>query len=207
MALQPIPPPEPIPIDLLGRIQTEAMKRQYLGALADREARSLITRSYNTTKEEAAAVDRVVGAPQTLYTSAGDFVRHAVFELLMAYEEAGFPDTYVRDVAAHIRAMRETAERLRLRQDFAEVLSVYETSLLDGVDVGDWDLVQDTLETLEGYVERTPDQYWRAHLKRTTLKSVIVKGAIDALYEYARNDEQYANRAARWQAWLEGLTE
>lgn len=167
----------------------------------------MITRSYSTTKMEADAVDRVVGNPKTAYSSAGEFVRHAIFELLMAYERAGFPDDFIPDVLAHIGTMRQEAERLRLRQDFQEVLITYEMSLSSGMEVGDFEFIDDTLGVLEGYLERTPDNYWKAHLKRTILRSVVVKGAVDGFYEFAREHQEYASRAVRWQLWLEGLVE
>lgn len=195
-----------VPIDILmGSLEKQALERQYLGALAGRESRNLVSRPYNSTKEEAAAVDRIVGSPQTMYVSQGDFVRHAVFELLMLYEREGFVDDYSKDVTAHIKNMRAEAHRLQLRQDFNETLSIYEASLSAGLDMGDWELLHDTLKVLENYVTRTPDDHWKAYLKRTILRSVIVKGTIDALFEHGRDHAEYRGRAEGWQLWLDSL--
>jgi len=197
-----------IPIDsIIAGLQRGATDRQYLGSLASKESRNLITRTYSITKEEAAAVDIVVGSPGTLYTSAHEFVRHAVFELLMSYEASGFPDHQVKDTMAHIRTMRAEAQRLQIRQDFSESLTIYEQSLSSGLDAGDYELVHDTLQVIEGYLDRTPDNYWRVQLKRTVLRSVVVKGAIDAFFEFARTHESYTDRARRWQDWLDSLVE
>lgn len=195
------------PSNLMRGLERQSTTRQYTGTLADADARSLITRTYSTTKEEAAAVDRVVGSPQTLYMSHGDFVRHAVWEMLMAFEDSGFPDDYIPDVVMHLRDMREAAHRLRLRQQFSDVLMVYETSLTDGLETGDFDLVQATFETLEGYLTRTPDEHWRHYLQRTILRSGVIKAAVDALFEVGRLEAQYADKAEKWLLWLEGLAE
>lgn len=184
-----------------------ASKRQYEGSLADRDSKVMITRSYSSTKMEADAVNSVIESGLTSFRSPSDFIRWAVFEGLCAFERDGFPDAYIPDILSHIGRMRKEAEQLRLRQDFAEILLTYETSLNRGLDVGDYDLVHDTLEELEGYIARTPDNFWKNHLKRTILKSVIVKGAIDAFYEAARGEPEMAERAVRWQLWLEGLVE
>lgn len=183
--------------------------RAYLGQLADAEARGLITRQFSLTKEEANAVDRVVASHSTLYDSHAEFVRHAVFELLMAYEQAGFPDSYVPDVTAHLRRLRQNAEMLKRRQDFAEALVTYEASLNGALEFGNFDYINDVLADLEGEIARTPDEFWKSHLKRTVLKSVVVKGAIDMLWEYDREHptEGHGIRAERWFAWLEGLAE
>lgn len=197
-----------IPIDsIVGGLQRGATERQYLGALASKESRNLITRTYAITKEEAAAVDIVVGNPGTLYTSAHEFVRHAIFELLMSYEASGFPDHQVKDTMSHIRAMRAEAQRLQIRQDFSESLTIYEQSLSSGLDAGDYELIHDTLLTIEGYLDRTPDNFWRVQLKRTVLRSVVVKGAIDAFFEFARTHDDYTDRAQRWQDWLDSLVD
>ena len=192
------------------------LQRQYVGTLADGDAKSLISRSYNTTKEEAAAVDRIVGSPFTLYISSGDFMRHAAWELLMAYEEAGFPDDYLPDMVTHIKYMREEAQRLRLRQEFNDILLVYETSLRDGIDNGDYDFILSTLEVLEGYLTRTPDEHWKHYLKRVVLRSGVIKQAIDAFYDWSNSDETPLKKAERhkyqvasekWLLWLEGLAD
>jgi len=191
----------------MGAIERSAVNQQYIGTLADADSKSLITRQYSTSKEEAAAVDRIVGSPHTLYIGHGDFVRHAVYELLMAWERAGFPDQFVPDVFTHLREMREAAFRVRLRQEFQETLLVYENSLNEGLNVGDFEMVEAALHTLEGYIERTPEEHWKHYLKRTILKSGTVKHAVDALYEAAREDGKHQGRADRWLVWLEGLAE
>lgn len=92
-----------------------------------------------------------------------------------------------------------------MRQDFQETLVAFEGSLSAGLDVGNYDLVQDTFVLLEGFVDRTRDGHWKAHLRKTILKSPVVKGAVDALYEFARENDEFAERAVRWQLWLDGL--
>lgn len=226
MTVESVPSPLQPQVDprlIMAQLQRgpDPLDRQYVGVLADGDAKTLISRSYNTTKEEAAAVDRIVGSPLTLYISSGDFVRHAVFELLMAYEEANFPDEYIPDMTSHFRHMRESAQRLRLRQEFNDILLVYETSLRDGMEVGDFDLILSTLEVLEGYLERTPDPHWKHYLKRTVLRSTVMRAAIDAFSEWANSREadvvlkpgerkareKYQRAAERWSLWLEGLAE
>ena len=196
-----------MPAVVMGAMSRAAVNEQYVGNLADGDSKALITRQYSTTKEEAAAVDRIVGSPLTLYIGHGDFVRHAVYELLMVYEKAGFPDEFIPDVVAHFRNMREGAYRIRLRQEFQDTLLVYENSLNEGLNVGDFELIADTLETLEGYVERTPDEHWKHYLKRTILKSSTLKSAVDKLFEVAREDRKFQGRADRWLVWLEGIAE
>lgn len=199
---------------IMAQLSQASLQRQYVGTLADSDAKSLVTRSYNTTKEEAAAVDRVVGSPVTLYISHGDFVRHAVWELLQAYEEAGFPDTFLPDMTHHLRSMREGALQVRLRQEFQDVLLVYETGLSDGMETGDFDFITATLRTLEGYIERTPDPHWKTYLKRTILRSGVIKAAVDSFYEWSTDNSnagkvplEYQAQAERWALWLEGLAE
>jgi hypothetical protein len=190
-----------------------------VGILADADAKSLINRSYNTTKEEAAAVDRIVGSPLTLYTSHTDFARHALWELIKAYEEAGFPDDYLPDMTTHMAHGRQEAQRLRLRQEFQDILLIYETSLRDGMDDGDFDFILSTLDILEGYINRTPDEHWKRYIKRVILRSGVIKDAVHAFYEWAEDDDSSAGKvgskgrhkyqvaAEKWSLWLEGLAE
>lgn len=185
-------------------------ERQYVGILADADAKSLINRSYNTTKEEAAAVDRIVGSPLSLYMSHGDFARHAIWELIQAYEQAGFPDDYLPDMTTHVQHWRQESQRLRLRQEFHDILLVYETSLRDGIEAGDYDYVMSTLDTLEGYIDRTPDEHWRLYIKRVILRSGVIKDTVEAFYEWAFDDtgrHSYQVAAERWSLWLEGLAD
>lgn len=199
--------PERLPTLLMGQLQRGATQRQYTGSLADADAKALVPRTYNTTRMEADAVDRIVGSPLTLYMAHGDFVRHAVFELLMAYEQDGFPDEFIPDVTAHVRAMREEAQRIRLRQQFADVLLVYETSMASALEAGDYDLVTATLVTLEGYIDRTPEEHWRMYLRRAMLRSGVIRAGVDALYEVARSQPRFQGTAGKWLIWLEGLAE
>lgn len=202
----------PLPSTIMSGLARHSLERQYTGTLADGDAKSLITRTYNTTKDEAAAVDRIAGSPDTLYISHGDFVRHAVFELLMAYEEAGFPDSFIPDVLGHIRLGRENAMRTRIRQQFGDILLTHENSIIDGVETGDFELVANTLLDLEGYTERTPEIHWKRYLWRTVLRSGVIRMGVDALSEQTHQStpEWSAGWAAiteRWHVALEGLGE
>lgn len=201
----------PMPSVLMGRMEQAAIQRQYVGTLSDSDAKALVSRSYNTTKDEAAAVDRVVGSPLTWYISHGDFARHAIWELLQVYEQAGFPDDYIPDVISHVRAMREAAQRLRIRQQFQDVITIYEASLTEGLDTGDFDLVEATLDTLGGYIDRTPDEHWKNYVRRVILRSGIVKAGVEALHAAVEGGtpgtRQYAKVAEFWTLWLEGIAE
>jgi hypothetical protein len=201
--------PNLLPEILMGRLVDGATRRQYIGQLADSDAKSLISRTYNTTKEEASAVDRIVGSPTTLYSSHGDFVRHAIWELIQAYVEDGWPDNYIPDVTAHIKNMRESAQRLRIRQEFNDILIIYEASLSDGLATGDFELVSATFNTLQGYLDRTPDEHWKQYLRRVVLRSSVMKAAIDALYDMAHENgvQEYQVEAEKWLLWLEGLAD
>lgn len=199
-----IPSPAALP-DTLVQPDSDATSRPESGVLADREARSLITTSFTLTREESAAMDAVTGSPHTAYESRGDFIRHAVWELLNAFAKSGFPDQYVHDIVAHTRSMRASAFRLRIRQEFEEILQTYEVSLAAGVETGDWGLVLDTLTTLQGFVDRTPDRYWREHLRRVVARNPTAQRAIGGLYEAARTDKKLEAEAKQWQMWLESL--
>jgi hypothetical protein len=169
------------------------------------EAKRLVTTSFNLTKEESAAIDVVVGNPQTVYEHRGDFLRHAVVELLNAWLRAGFPSDYVDDLVSHIRDMRAAAYRLKLRQDFQEVLDVYEVTLEQTLISGDIPAILEVLKTLRGYVDRTPSVYWKEHLQKTLSHSRNVQHAIHVLYEAARTDQRIAEEARTWENWLENL--
>lgn len=199
-----IPSPAALP-DVLVQPDRDAISRPEAGVLADREARSLITTSFTLTREESAAIDAVTGSPHTAYESRGDFIRHAVWELLNAWAQSGFPSNYVSDIVAHVRAMRAAAFRLRIRQEFEEILQTYEVSLSAGVEAGDWGLVLDTLTTIQGFVDRTTDNFWREHLRRTVARSPVAQRAIGALYEAARTKTKLMADARYWQEWLESL--
>jgi hypothetical protein len=107
--------------------------------------------------------------------------------------------------------MREAAEQQRLRQEFAESVGIYETSLTHGMEAGDLGLIRSVLETLRLFIERTRDRYWRGYLQRLMLHSVIVQAAVDIAYEGARDDQaeemqEVFEEAAKWQLWMEGLS-
>jgi len=198
--------PVPIPPDAMVGPGAEAVTRVAVGLLADAEAKRLVTTSFNLTKEESASIDVVVGHPKTAYEHRGDFLRHAVIELLDAWQQAGFPSEFVKDSVAHIKAMRNAAYRLQLRQEFSSVLSTYEISLSAGVETGDWLLVKDTLSTLQGFVDRTPDKFWREHMRKAIAKNASVQFAINSMYEAGRQDGELNKEAAHWQHWLESLS-
>jgi len=185
----------------------KAIERAWVGVPAAADAKALVTQTYSLSKEELSAIDHITGSGLTNYISHSDFVRHAVWELLRAYEEAGFPDDFLPDVTYHIHAMRDQARRLKIRQDFQDILLTYEASLSDGVETGDYDLIESALHDLEGYVDRTPDAHWQQYLRRVILRSAVVRMGVDALYEVSRAERQYAKAAGKWQVWLEGLHE
>ena len=183
----------------------DAIRRAQEGILADAEARQLVTTTFSLSKMESASIDLVVGSPHTDYNCRGDFIRHAIVELLRRWAESGFPDQYVDDMIAHIRTMRNAAHRQRVRHEFAEALTSYEQSLTAGAETGDWQLVLGTLRTLQGFVDRTPDAYWREHLRRVVSQNPAVQHAISALYEASRVEDKLVEDAEAWERWLENL--
>lgn len=194
-----------VPAAALVRLDPGAISRQVTGVLMEAEARRLVTTSFNLTKEESSAIDTVVGHPQTIYDHRGDFLRHAVVELLNAWVQSGFPSEYVDDLVSHLRDMRSAAYRLRLRQEFQEVLDVYEVTLEQTLTSGDIAGVLEVLRTLRGYVDRTPSVFWKEHLQKTLARSRNVQHAIGALYEAARDDKKLEKEAETWNHWLENL--
>lgn len=191
--------------DSLVQPDEAAPSRAPIGVLADAEARRLVTTSFTLTREESSAIDAVVGSPHTAYESRGDFIRHATWELLNAWVKNGFPSVYAADIVAHIRAMRNAAFILRTRQEFEDAIQPYEVSLSAGVESGDWGLVLDTLHTLQGYVDTTPDRYWREHLRRVIARNTAVQRCIGSLYEAARELPKMKEQSRTWQRWLESL--
>ena len=113
----------------------------------------------------------------------------------------------------HAKTMRESAQRIRVRQEFESAISTYEVQLNDGVEFGNWELIERTLEVLRGYVEGAPDPYWQEHLRRTIARNGAVKRAIGGLYD-ARTGGRTNGRGAKkkkqgaiaWQHWLESLS-
>ena len=194
-----------VPAAALVRLDPDAIARQATGILVEAEARRLVTTSFNLTKEESAAIDSVVSNPETIYEHRGDFLRHAVVELLNAWVRSGFPSDYVDDLVNHLRDMRSAAYRLRLRQNFQEVLDVYEVTLEQTLTSGDIAGVVEVLTVLRGYVDRTPSVFWKEHLQKTLARSRNVQHAIGALYEAARGDKRLAKEAETWNHWLESL--
>lgn len=186
-------------------LQPKAPERSSTGILADAEARRLTTTSFSLPKEQSAAIDVVVGHPDTAYTHRGDFIRHAVLELLWAWVQAGFPSEFVKDETEHIRAMRTAAYQLRRRQDFAEILTIYEVSLAEGSETGDWGLVTDTLGILQGYIDRTRDRHWQEHLRKAIARSPSTQAAVNGLYEASRDESKLRKEARHWNRWLESL--
>lgn len=174
------------------------------GLLTDAEARRLTTTSFTLTREVSAAIDVIVGHPDTAYFHRGDFIRHACIELLNAWEQSGMPGGPLKDLIEHLRALRMSAYQLKLRQEFSEIFSVFEVSLGAGAEAGDWELVTDTLDTLQGYIERTPGRYWQEHLRQTIAKSPTTRAAVNGLYEASRRGK-LRKEAEHWQRWLESL--
>jgi len=202
----------PVPSALLPP-PTGALTRQYQGQITEREARRLLTTTIRLDADVLTIIDEIVGSPQTEYQSRGDFIRHALMELLNVWLEHGFPHDYISDVLTRLREEKINANRLKMRQEFTDILNVYEQSLAAGAQIGDWKLVIETLGTLEGYVSRTKEPYWREHLRKTIALSKVVQHAISQLYEAARDlpelevgDERLDNLAEFWQKWLESLT-
>ena len=101
--------------------------------------------------------------------------------------------------------MRTAAYQLRRRQEFEEILSIYEVSLGAGTESGNWDLVTDTLSTLQGYVDRTPDRYWQEHLRKAIARSPSTQAAVNGLYEASRTESKLRKEARHWNRWLESL--
>ena len=193
--------------------------RGYMGRLADRDSRQLKPVTVLLTPEEISAATRVVQSPRTVYESNADFWRHAVYELLQAYSDQGLQDSYVTDIVSHIRGMREAAETIRMRQDFGETVAVYETSLNHAIEAGDLQFMRHTLAQIRGYLDRTPERYWRGYMFRVVLKSTVVVRAVEVLYEGSKSAddawkdlpswedelEEQRKEAEMWQIMIEGL--
>jgi|SRR3990167_10670 len=197
---------EPIAItDALIQVRPGSLQRTEMGSLADAETRRLVGMPLSVSKEELAAIDAIVGSPHTAYNTRSDFIRHAIWELVTAWVHSGFPSQYAYDIVSHLGAMRSAAHRQRIRQEFEDVVSVYEVSLSDGVEAGNWSLVTGALEDLQGYVDRTPDPYWAEHLRRVISRNPNVQRAINSLYEASRAEPSLKSVAEVWQHWLESL--
>jgi Arc/MetJ-type ribon-helix-helix transcriptional regulator len=194
-----------LPTALLPR-SPGALQHQYQGTLSEREARRLLTTTIRVDADVLTIVDEIVGNPATEYQSRGDFVRHAIMMLLNDWMEAGFPREYISDVINRVRAEKMNASRLRMRQEFSDILAVYEQSLSGGSEVGDWNLVLETLGRLQGYVDRTDETYWREHLRKTIAQSTVVQHTISSLYEASRERKDLKEPGEYWQRWLESLS-
>jgi Arc/MetJ-type ribon-helix-helix transcriptional regulator len=194
-----------LPTALLPR-SAGALQHQYQGTLSEREARRLLTTTIRVDADVLTIVDEIVGNPATEYQSRGDFVRHAIMMLLNDWMEAGFPREYISDVINRVRAEKMNASRLRMRQEFSDILAVYEQSLSGGSEVGDWNLVLETLGRLQGYVDRTDETYWREHLRKTIAQSTVVQHTISSLYEASRERKDLKEPGEYWQRWLESLS-
>ena len=184
--------------------------QRFLGELTDHEVRQTVTTSLSVPRDVLLAVDRIVSDPRAGYATRSEFIRHGVHALLIAWLDAGYPDQQVYDVTMHARAMREAAMRIRVRADFEEAITAYEVQLNDGAELGDWGLVRRTLETLQGYIEGSPDPYWKEQLRRTVARNGAVKRAASAMWEAfddrgKRDPER--KEAVRWQSWVESLGE
>lgn len=204
-ARQVVPAVAPHPIvQLLENIHLQ----HFLGDLSPGEIKDLTTTTLSIPKQILIAVDHVTGDAHTPYKNRSEFIRHAIHGLLMAWVDAGWPDKHVYDIVAHAATMRESAERLKVRADFDGAITAYEIQLNDGTEYGDWKLVIRTLETLKGFIERSPDPFWKEHLMRTVAKNSSVKRAITTMYDgvqiYRRNDKR-RKAAETWQKWLESL--
>jgi Arc/MetJ-type ribon-helix-helix transcriptional regulator len=182
--------------------------QHFLGELSPSEVKDLTSTSLSIPRQILIATDHVVGDPRTPYKNRSEFVRHAVHALLMAWVDAGWPDKHVYDIVSHAAAMREGAERLRVRADFDEAVTAYEVQLHDGAEYGDWGLITRTLASLKGFIERSPDPFWKEHLMRVTAKNPAVKRAIATMYDgvqvFRRRDKR-RKEAEAWQKWLESL--
>src|SRR3990167_7455757 len=95
-----------VPPDALIQVQPGSLHRSEMGQLATAEARRLVPMAFSITKEELAAVDAIVGSPHTAYNVRADFIRHAIWELVSAWVQSGFPSQYAYDISAHLGAMR-----------------------------------------------------------------------------------------------------
>lgn len=194
-----------LPTALLPR-SPGALQHQYQGNLSEREARRLLTTTVRLDADILTIIDEIVGNPATEYQSRGDFIRHALMMLLNDWMEAGFPRDYISDVLNRVREEKVNASRLKMRQEFVDILAVYEQSLSGGSEVGDWNLVLETLARLQGYVDRTDETYWREHLRKTIAQSTVVQHTISSLYEASRERKDLKEPGEYWQRWLESLS-
>ncbi len=194
----------PVPSALLPR-SSGALQHQYQGNLSEKEARRLLTTTVRLDADILTIIDEIVGNPSTEYQSRGDFIRHALMMLLNDWMEAGFPRDYISDIVNRVREEKMNAHRLKMRQEFVDILAVYEQSLSGGSEVGDWTLVLATLGKLQGYVDRTDDLYWREHVRKIIAQSTVVQHTIGSLYEASRERKDLQEQAEYWQRWLESL--
>jgi Arc/MetJ-type ribon-helix-helix transcriptional regulator len=183
-----------------------ALRQQYQGNLSEKEARRLLTTTVRLDADILTIIDEIVGNPSTEYQSRGDFIRHALMMLLNDWMEAGFPREYISDVLNRVREEKVNAHRLKMRQEFVDILAVYEQSLSGGSEVGDWSLVLETLARLQGYVDRTDETYWREHIRKVIAQSAVVQHTISSLYEASRERKDLKEPGEYWQRWLESLS-
>lgn len=188
-----------------------AVQRTYAGILTDEDSRRLRRKVFNITDAEEMAVDTIVQSPHSSYRSFSEFVRHAVYEMVMAWVSAGFPDNmHAAEAVTTLVKARLHAQRLAIRGDFQDSFNTIEQSLMDWAAVGDWTAIVKELAYLDGLIQDTQglSEKWAWRIESMVVHSQAVRQAVSRLYDAwsVGNDDQ-RKEADKWTQWIELLTQ
>ena len=171
-------------IDTLNIDFTESLKRQYVGVTTTAEAKGTVKKSFRMSRELEALADRLVQDKRTAYSAFEELVLHAMYELLLAYKMAGYPNADLGRQLEFERNIRERSYRSQQRSDIGDSFHRFDEELDQAVRLGDWKFIADHLQFRDKLIEDSPSESHAQQIRILSAQSLSVRKALRALLNW-----------------------
>ena len=192
----------PIPIN--GRRESY---RQYLGVSLGNKAQALVKRTFWIPKDIAVAADQMAASEYTDYTCSEDVFRHAVFALIEALVQAGFPSDEIPESLRTEQTMQQAAfdaERIeRASQNYSVLVRQVDLAR----QAGNWEDIVAHFNTLEGWLAKITTKTEYQVLLHAVSRHPQVAWALQYLLGCDKASKEARELAKVWRARLDDWSE
>lgn len=180
-----------------------ALGEQHLGIPADAESGSKVRRSFFLRRELEPIITDIVQDGRTAYESLDDFIQHALYGLLAAYVEGGYPHMALGEELSYIRSIRTQANRARRRTEIRKSFHRFDDELETATRNGDWAYLESHLAWLEEVLRGAPSEGLRQEIRSALAQSLTLNHGVAMLVRSEGLPLEVAERAERWRGALE----
>ncbi|KKL83039.1 hypothetical protein LCGC14_1978800 [marine sediment metagenome] len=191
----------------LQQITAEALDRQYAGLPTEAEAKRLTKKYFSIPKELEALADLLVQDSRVLYRSFEDLARHALYELLKAYYDSGYPNSQLGAELEYEHGIRLQAYRAARRKVLTESMHQFDDELDAARRQGDWKYIVDHLGVVESWIKEAPTESVKHNIRASAVQSLAIQAAVVSLLDMAEQEGVPKDVGLTAEAWREALEE